>query len=98
MGKTENKNIEDLRCHTIHLFYKIEGSEIFFYKDGYAQKQGHMATNMLSLEDDQEIGESGRIHFAKFCEVPLENVTRISRDEYLENTKNGDEIIKRSEV
>lgn len=75
----------DFRCHTIHVFFRVIGSDMFYGDDGFVQTKMHMATNIPTIERENEYAEDSRQNFAKILGVPDENVIRISRDEFLAN-------------
>lgn len=81
----------DLRCHTLHYFYKVIDTKLFDGGDGFIENTIHKATRIPDLEEDNEIGERGRANFAELLKVPVDKITRIDRDEYVANIGDGDE-------
>lgn len=83
--------MKDLRCYTMHYYFKIIGAEFFGGKDGYVSLTFDEATKKLELEDDMRMGNVFKADYALAFNVELKNVVRISRDEYKENVDENDE-------
>ncbi|MCR2045517.1 hypothetical protein NSA23_15555 [Anaerosalibacter massiliensis] len=82
---------EDLRCYTLHYFYKVIDTDLFNGEDGFLEFKAHKATKIPSLEEDIKRGEAIRKDFAKLLKVSVEKIKRIDRDEYLENVPDDEE-------
>jgi hypothetical protein len=87
--------MEDLRCFTVHYFYEIKDAEIYGGKGstGCAEMKYDMAVNMESLSAEACAKASiANIHIlSKQLNVPVENITAIHRDKYLEMTKEDED-------
>ena len=77
--------MKDLRCYTLHYFYKVIDTDLFEGEDGFLEYKMHKATKVPKLEEDEEIGEKVKENFAKLLKVSIDKIIRIDRDEYLEN-------------
>lgn len=86
--------MEDLRCYTLHFYYRIKGADLFNGEDGFSTCSLEEAIkNMenITINKFNEISNDYRALVAKQCKVPIENIIPISRDEYKENTEEEDE-------
>mgnify|MGYP000856625391 CR=1 FL=1 len=81
----------DLRCHTLHYFYKVIDTDLFDGGDGFIDYKLHKATRIPDLVEDNEIGLRARVNFAKLLKVSVDKIIRIDRDEYYANVDDGDE-------
>ena len=73
---------------TLSMYYKIVGADLY----GGPESRGYA---MIVLDFDKKnlesvnlpvLAEEGKAGLAKFCKVPVENITLISRREYEANT------------
>lgn len=71
---------------TISLFFEITGSEIFDHDIGYTETRVDLFVEDLKGIDLQKYVEGQRNGYAEMCNVPVDNVRIISREEYEENT------------
>lgn len=78
--------MEDLRLFSMHYYYRVEDSDMFCGEDGYVSSDINYAKNYPDLEEDKKIEQRHKEAFSGMLEVPIENIIRISREEYLENT------------
>ena len=83
------ENEIDLRCHTLHFYFKIDDSEIFGGEgaDGYVAYEIEKATKVPTIDEEKELADSVRTGLSEMLKVPIDKIIRISRDEYLENTE-----------
>jgi hypothetical protein len=91
------------RCFTIHYFFKIIGAEKF--KDCndkgyvYTELKFEKANILDSVETEEAYIENGNMLAEKLAgsyNIPKENVILITKEEYEENTENGEELGHRS--
>jgi len=85
--------MEDLRCHTVHLFFKVLDSDMFGGDGtiGYVNSNAGECWPIPSEEVEKNHTEKMRKIFADQMEVPVDKVIQISRDEYRENTEEDDD-------
>ncbi|MEG2289074.1 MAG: hypothetical protein RSA29_04530 [Clostridium sp.] len=84
----------DFRCFTLHFYFKIEGSELFNNEVGYSTITVSEATKKIdeitTIAGYLEKGNMLKVAIANQCDVSVDNITLISREEYHENTDDGD--------
>lgn len=86
--------MEDLRCHSVHTFFKILDAEMYggVGSIGYACSNANHCTNFpKTLEEETAYTDSIKKDFAKIAGCKSENVIWISREEYFEATKEDEE-------
>lgn len=93
--------MEDLRCVTLHFYFKVLDAELFGGKGtkGYAATSANECLGseevsfdkMVSLKEFNKICDKYRKCISVQMKVPEENVVAISRDEYKENTDEDEE-------
>ena len=71
---------------TVSMHYKIIGSEMFNFEDGYIEINVDYFTKSLDLDLDK-IADKQKKGIADMFHVAEENVILISRTEYEENTQ-----------
>lgn len=85
----------DLRCYSIHFFYKIKDAELYggIGNIGYAETNLDRAVNTeaFTAEHFAKASENIKIGIAEQLKVPVENITAIHRDEYEEATREDEE-------
>lgn len=72
---------------TVSLYFKITGSEMGGGETLYSESKINLDTVDLSGFKLQEYAQSQIEDFAELLNVPEENITTISRQEYEENTE-----------
>ena len=93
--------MEDLRCVTLHFYFKIVDSDMFGGEGtiGYITASNGEALgskklpfdDMVSLEGFNSMRDAYRKLISCQMEVPVEKIIPISRDEYKENTEEDEE-------
>jgi|GEM_PF-3600721 len=85
--------MKDLRCHTVHLFFKVLDSDMFGGDGtiGYVNSNAGECWPVPNEESEKRHIEKMRKIFADQMEVPVDKVIQISRDEYRGNTEEEDD-------
>lgn len=78
--------MEDLRCVTIHFFYKVEGADLWDGGIGYIKCECEYALKYDgSIETYNNLSDTYKAIVGNQLNISLENIIAISRDEYLKN-------------
>lgn len=81
---------EDLRCFTLHMFFRVVGAEYYSGKEECISFDLRYCRGVGAFLDsdiyDQAV-EDARKLFATQLNIPIENVTPVSYEEFKENTK-----------
>lgn len=84
--KKESRREENKMNCTVSMHYKIIGSDIFNFEDGYMEINVDYLAKSLDLDLDK-IADKQKKGIADMFHVAEENVILISRTEYEENTR-----------
>ncbi len=89
------ENQKDLRCYTLHFFYKVEGAELYNGKTGYVSTSFDQCTKEMetnsTVEGFNKLSEWYRKLVAEQLKISIEQVIPISRDWYNKNTEMQEE-------
>ena len=83
------------RCFTIHFFFKIIGCKEYENEEGYITSELSFKRAVIFdfIDTEEKYIEQAnklRIDIAKQCDVPLENIILLTRDEYEELSDEDD--------
>lgn len=85
---------KDLKCFSVHLFFKVLGAEMYNGGTGYTATNYKFCKDVDYLHDDLKyagVVTSTKTDIAKMLKIPVENVISISYEEYTENIESEDE-------
>ena len=77
---------------TLELFFEIKNAELYGGEGttGYAQLISNLRMESMKDFDLQEYAKTNIEGFAKACKIEVEDVQIIPREEYKENTEEGE--------
>ncbi len=85
--------MEDLRCHTIHTYFKVLDSDMYGGEgsEGFMELKAGQCAPVPDLAQELAYTVEQRKNTAKLLNVSVDKIIWISRDEYRENVAEDEE-------